>query len=218
MIRRPPRSTLFPYTTLFRSYGDFREPDRGTVVDVSACGLNPIDLRTATGALGRAELPHVVGKEGIGTLPDGRRVYFDQPKAPFGAFAQRSLIDSEEVVEVPDGIEDGHALCYGVAGLAAWLSLERRAQLQAGERVLILGASGVVGLIGVQVAKLLGAGVVVAAARSDEGLERARDRGADATVSLRDTEGLADAFKDAARGPVDVVLDPLWGEPAAAAV
>ena len=198
-------------------FGEFREPEGATVVEVAAAGLNPIDLRTATGALGRGEVPHVVGKEGIGRLPDGRRVYFDQPKAPFGAFAQRSSVDPADAVEVPDAIEDGHALCYGVAGLAAWLSLERRAQLQPGERVLILGASGVVGLIGVQAAKLLGAGTVVAAARSEPGLQRAARLGADATVKL-DGEHLAEAFKDAAGGPLDVVLDPLWGDPAAAAV
>src|SRR4051812_43510351 len=197
--------------------GDFRDAEGDTVLDVLAAGLNPIDLRTATGALGRGEVPRVVGKEGIGRTPDGRRVYFDAPHDPFGAFAERVPVNSAEVVDVPDGVEDAHAVCYGIAGLAAWLSLERRAELQPGERVLILGASGVVGLIGVQVAKLLGAGRVVAAARSEDGLRRAAELGADATVRL-DTDDLADAFKDAAGGPLDVVLDPLWGAPAAAAV
>ena len=197
--------------------GEFPAPAGEGVVEVTAGGLNPIDLRTATGALGKGEVPRVVGKEGIGRLADGRRVYFDEPVAPYGAFAERSLIDPVAAFDVPDGVEDAHALCYGIAGLAAWLSLERRAQLRPGERVLILGASGVVGLIGVQVAKLLGAGRVVAAARSENGLARAQELGADATVRL-DTDDLVDAFKDAAGGPLDVVLDPLWGAPAAAAV
>jgi len=69
------------------------------------------------------------------------------------------------------------------------------------------------------VAKLLGAGRIVAAARSDDGLRRARELGAHATVRLDgDADQLAAAFKEAAGGPLDVVLDPLWGVPAAAAV
>src|SRR4051794_29113773 len=98
--------------------GDFREPEGGgVVIDVLAAGVNPIDLRTATGALGRGEVPRVVGKEGIGRMADGRRVYFDQPEEPFGAFAERSLVSPDDVFEVPDGVEDAQALCFGIAGL-----------------------------------------------------------------------------------------------------
>jgi NADPH:quinone reductase-like Zn-dependent oxidoreductase len=82
--------------------------------------------------------------------------------------------------------------------------------------VLVLGASGVVGQIAVQAAKLMGAGHVVAAARDQAALERAGSRGADALVRL---EGdLAAALKDASPGGYDLVLDPLWGEPAVAAI
>ena len=215
---------------IVREYGavpavdDFEDPrpaDAQVVAEVTAAGLNPIDLRIASGTLAarRPGLPYVAGGEGIARLPDGRRVYFDQTVKPYGAFAERVLLEGGHGVEVPDGVEDAHAVCYGIAGLAAWLSLDRRAQVRGGETVLILGASGVVGLIGVQAARLLGAGRVVAAARSDEGLERARERGADATVRLQGSVAdLAEAFKEAAGGQVDVVLDPLWGEPAAAAL
>ena len=82
----------------------------------------------------------------------------------------------------------------------------------------MLGASGVVGQIAVQAAKLLGAGRVVAAARSEEGLELARELGADATVQLG-TADLPAALREAAGGDgFDLVHDPLWGEPAQAAL
>jgi NADPH2:quinone reductase len=84
--------------------------------------------------------------------------------------------------------------------------------------VLVLGASGVVGSIGVQAARLLGAGRVVAAARSAEGLKRARELGADATVRLGGDGDLTAALREAAGGGVDVTLDPLWGEPGRAAI
>ena len=203
--------------------GDFDDPvaaEGHAVVDVRAAALNPIDLRAASGTLEalRRPLPHVVGSEGIGDL-DGRRVYFDRSPAPFGAAAERTLVDPAAVVDVPDGVEDGLAVCFGIAGLAAWLALERRAELRAGERVLVLGASGVVGMIGVQVARLLGAGRVIAAARSQAGLDRAQELGADACVRL-DSGGatLTAQLRDAAGGDIDVVLDPLWGAPAAAAL
>ena len=82
----------------------------------------------------------------------------------------------------------------------------------------MLGASGAVGLIGVQAAKLLGAGQVIAAARNAVGLDRARALGADAVVQLEAVDDLAGAFRQVAGDGFDVILDPLWGEPAAAAI
>lgn len=193
--------------------GEHEEPS-GTVGRVLAAGLNPIDLRLASGELQRPPLPMVVGKEGIAEL-DGRRVYFDTG----GAFAERVGLDPAQVVDVPDGLAEAQAVCFGVAGLAAWIALEQRAQVRDGETVLVLGASGVVGMIAVQVARRLGAGRVVAAARNEQRLERARELGADATVRLDGSgEELTEAFREAAAGDLHVVFDPLWGAPAAAAV
>ena len=204
---------------ILREFGGIPEVDEfddpaGTIADVLAAGLNPIDLRLASGELARPPLPMVVGKEGIARL-DGRRVYFDSG----GAFAERVALDAQEVVDVPDGVGDAHALCFGVAGLAAWIALEQRAQVREGEKVLILGASGAVGMIAVQVAKRLGAGRVIAAARNQARLRRAEELGADATVRLEPAgAALTALFRKAAGGDLDVVFDPLWGPPAAAAL
>ena len=80
-----------------------------------------------------------------------------------------------KAVEVPDGADPALAAALGIAGLAGWLPFAWRAPLSGGESVLVLGASGSVGLVAVQVAKLLGAGRVVAAGRSAAGLERAAE-------------------------------------------
>jgi NADPH:quinone reductase-like Zn-dependent oxidoreductase len=203
--------------------GEFRDPvaERGAVVlEVLAGAVNPVDVRIASGAyaLERLQPPYVTGKEGVGRRGDGGVVYFDARVPPFGAFAERTLIADDHGYPVPAGLDPALAVCLGVSGLAAWLGLEWRGRLAAGETVLVLGASGVVGLIAVQAARLLGAGRVVAAARDAAALERARSLGADALVPLGG-EGVTAALLEASGGDgYDLVLDPLWGEPAVAAM
>jgi NADPH2:quinone reductase len=202
--------------------GEFEDPVAGperAVVEVTAAGVNPVDATISAGRFygGRPTLPSIAGREGVGTL-DGERVYFDAPMAPFGSMAERALIDPRATYRVPDDVDDGVAVALGISGLAAWLALTWRAQLRAGEHVLVLGASGVVGQIAVQVCKLLGAVRVVAAARSRAGLDRALELGADTAVRLGEPDDLPAALAEAASGRIDVVIDPLWGEPAAAAI
>jgi NADPH:quinone reductase-like Zn-dependent oxidoreductase len=202
---------------------DFADPraagDR-VVVEILAGGLNPVDLRMASGSFhgGSSPLPSVAGREGVGTVSDGALVYFDGAVAPYGSFAERALVERGDLVALPAGIDAALATCFGIAGTAAWMALEWRAQLRAGETVLVLGASGVVGQIAVQAARLLGAVRVVAASRSADGLERALARGADAVVRIGEAENLEAALRDACGDGADVVIDPLWGEPAAAAL
>jgi len=203
-------------------YDEFAEPraDGGNaVVEVRAAGLNPVDVSIAAGRFyaGVPPLPSVAGREGVCVL-DGERVYFDAPVAPYGSMAERALIDPGSTYPLPDALDDGLALALGIAGLAAWLALDWRAQLEPGEHVLVLGASGVLGQIAVQAAKHLGAARVVAAARSAEGIERAQALGADAVARLGEPSELAAALREAAEGRIDVVVDPLFGEPFAAAV
>jgi len=204
------------------SAGELEEPSAGpgqAVVEVLAAGLNPVDVAICAGRFyaGKPPLPSVAGREGVAML-DGRRVYFDAPIAPFGSMAERSLVDPGSTYPVPDGLDDGVAVALGISGLAAWLALTWRANLQPGEHVLVLGASGVLGQIAVQGAKLLGAARVVAAARSQEGLERCLALGADAAVRLGEPDDLPAALAAAADGRIDVVIDPLFGEPFVAAV
>jgi NADPH2:quinone reductase len=202
--------------------GEFQEPVAGpdqAVVEVLAAGVNPVDISFSAGRFyaGKPSLPCVAGREGVGRLAAGR-VYFDAPIAPFGSMAERALIDSRGVYPVPDRVDDGVAVAMGISGLAAWLAVSWRARLRRGEHVLVLGASGLVGQIAVQSAKLLGAARVVAAARSQDALDRTLALGADAAVRLDMDGDLPTALAEAADGRIDVVIDPLFGEPFAAAV
>jgi NADPH2:quinone reductase len=194
---------------------DHPEPEGAVVVDVTAAPLNPVDLSIATGRFyaGPPNAPYVPGVEGVGRTEDGRRYWFETGAGYLGdgAMAERAAVHPDRAVELPDGVEDAVAGCLGVAGIAAWVPLADRAKVQPGETVLILGATGVVGQIGVQAAKVLGAGKVIAAGRDADKLAQLD---ADARVRLPAT---ADELREAAAGPIDVVLDPLWGEHAAAA-
>ncbi len=200
--------------------GDFQDPeplDGKDVVTVAVAGVNPIDVRLASGQLGRPRTPHVVGLEGVGTLADGRRVYFGSSAWPFGSWAERSLIDPQRAYAVPDGLSDELAVAIGIAGIAAWMPLEHHARVQPGESVLVLGATGTVGRIAVQAARLLGAGRVVAAARDADALREVQALGADASVVLG-AEHDARSLKEAAGDGFDVVIDPLYGAPFEAAL
>ncbi|HET9849085.1 MAG TPA: zinc-binding dehydrogenase [Candidatus Dormibacteraeota bacterium] len=203
---------------------DIDEPkaDSNRLIEVSGAPLNPVDLSMASGRFYATPppTPYVPGGEGIGRPlqagKPGPRVYF-RAALPNGALAERS-VTSGQTVPLPDAIDDGVAAALGTPGTSAYLALTLRAGLQKGETVLILGASGVVGIIAVQVAKLLGASRVIAGARNEAGLQRAQQLGADAIVDLKQTDGLAERIREASGGQLQVVIDPVWGAPGVAAL
>lgn len=200
------------------------------LVEVHAVPLNPIDVVLAAGKhyLGPPKTPYVPGSEGIGTvveadsLEPGTRVYISDDglggRGRDGTLAELATVVEEEALPLPDGVSDDLAAACGTAGLAGWLPVVWRAGVGPGDRVLVLGCTGTVGLSAVQAAKEKGAARVVAAGRRPEGLETAKDLGADAVVRL-DEPDLPAAFKAAlgGEGPT-VVIDPLWGEPLVAAL
>jgi NADPH2:quinone reductase len=202
---------------------DFDDPQEQSgcaLVRVSAAGLHHLDLHKASGSfyMGPPPVPSVVGTDGVGRLEDGTRVYFDQSVPPYGSMAERTLVPREALLPVADGVHDEVAAALGNTGLGGWLALEWRSGLQPGETVLVLGATGAVGSVAVQAAKLLGAGRVVAADRPDERLQALLDRGADAVVEIDAPEELTERIKDAAQGEIDVTIDMLWGPPALSAM
>ena len=177
---------------------DHPGPEGEVVVDVTAAPINPVDLSIAAGRFyaGPPNPPYVPGVEGVGRTAEGARLWFETGAGYLGdgSMAERAVVHLERAVELPDGVDDAVAGCLGVAGIAAWVPLANRACVEEGETVLILGATGVVGQIGVQAAKLLGAGRVIAAGRDPEKLAAVD---ADAHVRLPAT---ADELREAGGG------------------
>jgi NADPH2:quinone reductase len=153
-----------------------------------------------------------MGREAVGRviegdkLEPGTQIWFQGPSP--GGFAEYALASEDEAIVLPEGTDHSLAAALGIAGLTGWLAVEWRAHVRGGERVLVLGATGVVGLVAVQAARILGAAQIVAAGRDADALAQAKAVGADETVQ-------ADGEFE---GPFDVVIDPLWGEPAVKAL
>ncbi len=202
-------------------YGDFREPilaDGETRIAVTAAALSHLTKNRASGSHYSApgSLPAVVGMDGVGRADDGRRVYFVLPEAPFGSMAQWAVVNTEQCVPLPDGVDDVTAAAIAIPGMSSWAALTERAHLKTGEVVLVNGASGTAGRLAVQVAKHLGARKVVATGRNHIALQQLGAVGADVTIPLtQPREDLETAFKREFGGEgVDVVLDYLWGQSA----
>ena len=199
---------------------DFPEPQLvpgAGIVSVLAAGLNPSDRLYADGVIGSLPLPRVVGNEGVGLI-NGRRVYFERTVPPYGALAPRALTQLETMIDVRDDLDDVTAVTLGISSLAAWVSLEHTARIEAGEHVLVLGASGPVGQAAVYAARLLGAGRIVAASRHEPSVKRLLNLGvADAIVVLDGVDDASALCSSTDRG-FDVVVDPLFGEPLVAAL
>jgi NADPH2:quinone reductase len=185
-------------------------PKPGEVlIEVSRAGVNYADThQTENRYIGKVTLPFVPGGEVVGRAPDGRRVL---ALLAGGGYAERAVAPEPLVFEVPDEVSDGGALALGVQGVSAWHLLGTCAHLAAGETVVVHAAAGGVGSLAVQLAKLRGAGRVIATASSAEKQKLAGELGADVAISP-DPDGLTDRIKEANGGKgVDVVLEMVGG-------
>lgn len=208
---------------------DIPEPEPGegqTTIAVSAVALNPVELRVAAGRMPGATPPYVPGLEGVGTvissphLAPGTRVRFENDLPGFGkdgAMREIAPADAEAIYVLPDSVDDATAAAAGVAGVTAELAY-RLAVMEPGERVAVLGATGGVGQMAVQIGAARGAAAVVAVGRHGPTLEWLSSHGATGVVDLGSVENLTEALQQEAGGPIDVVVDCLWGAPALSAI
>jgi NADPH:quinone reductase-like Zn-dependent oxidoreductase len=194
-------------------------PDE-TLVDVLAAGLHP---RVRTGASGRhytstGRLPMIPGIDGVGRLADGRRIYFATPDDAWGSMADQAVVDLRQTIPLPDDVDVAKVAAAMNPAMSAWVALRRRVPLEPGQSVLVLGATGNAGGMAVQIAKRLGAARVVGAGRNAERLAGLPAAGADEVVALGDDPAVTAGRLAEAAAEVDVVIDYLWGEPAATAI
>lgn len=161
-------------------------------VKLYATGLNPNESYTITGTYGAfiPELPYVPGFDGAGVVEEigtnvtqfkvGDRVFVSGfgAKKNTGTYAEKVVVDADSVYDLPDKLSflDGAGL--GIPVFTAYQALVQKAQIKAGELVLIHGASGAVGSFAVQIAKAFGA-IVIGTSSTEEGRKSIIDLGAD---------------------------------------
>ncbi len=193
-------------------YVDLDDPiaqDGEEILNVTAIGVNYADThQTENSYLSKQKLPLIPGMEVVGRTHSGRRVL---GMAMGGGYAEKVLVRTDSLVDVPDGVSDGQALAMMVQGTTAWHILKTLGHLKAGEAVVIHAAVGGVGSVAIQLAKMWGA-YVIAVTSSDEKKKLAKDLGADIVVDAH-AEDMKAALIAANNGKkVDIVLEMVGGK------
>lgn len=185
-------------------------------IKIKACGLNFADLLMQKGTYqDTPDLPFIAGMEVSGVV-EAVGVDVTEPKigqrvAVFGGqggLADYGCYPVERAVNLPDSMSFEDAAAFQIAYGTSHVALDYRAQLKAGETLLVLGAAGGVGLTAIEIGKLMGA-KVIACARGPDKLEIARRAGADHLIDAT-RDDIRDVVKSL--GGADVVYDPVGGE------
>ena len=188
------------------------------VVSVKACGVNFPDTLIIQGKYQfKPELPFSPGGEVAGVVKEvgegvTRVKHGDRVIAfnTWGGFAEEIAVDAERTIPMPPAMDFIPASAFVLTYGTSYHALKDRADLKAGETLLVLGAAGGVGLAAIQLGKTMGA-KVIAAASNDAKLQICRQNGADEVINYG-TEDLRARIKVMTAGKgVDVVYDPVGG-------
>ncbi|MFE8072244.1 NADPH:quinone oxidoreductase family protein [Marinobacteraceae bacterium S3BR75-40.1] len=191
----------------------------GVKVKVKAAGLNFPDTLIIEGKYQfKPPMPFAPGGEMAGEVIEvGDKVKRFKPGdrvmglTGYGAFAEEIVTAENNLIPVPDNMSNEEAAAFSMVYGTSYYALKQRANLQPGETVLVLGASGGVGLATVELAKAMGA-KVIAAASTDDKLQVAKEAGADELVNYSE-QPLKDTVKKLTNNKgVDVIYDPVGGD------
>ncbi|GMS92136.1 hypothetical protein PENTCL1PPCAC_14311, partial [Pristionchus entomophagus] len=186
------------------------------LIEVRAAGVNPVDTYIRAGTFPqRPQLPFVTGIDGAGVVREvgsavthvklGDRVWFFTLG---GATAEFAVVPY--AFPLPKGFSFTEGACLGLPYSTAYRALFTKGHIKAGERVLIHGASGGVGLAACQLAAFAGASLVVGTAGTEQGLEAVRRNGAHHAVNHRDA-GYVQQLKQLAPEGFDLIIEMAAG-------
>jgi len=198
-------------------YGEFTDPgaEEGyELVDLVASGLHPLVRSLAAGRHygSTGSWPLIPGVEAVVRTAAGELVYTGFVRPPYGTFAERMAVPKRMRFALPSEADPVHVAGGLNPGLSSWLPLNARvAEIRAIGTVLILGVTGMAGLLAVQHARLLGAPSIVGVGRNPAALRRAAEFGAKTVALTGDREADTEALVHALDGAEpSIVLDYLW--------
>ncbi|MCL1669110.1 zinc-binding alcohol dehydrogenase family protein [Elizabethkingia ursingii] len=198
-------------------YGDYENPIPGEgqlLISVKAAAVKNLDKARAGGThyASYDNLPTTIGIDGVGILEDGRRVY---AQGLTGMIAEKAVISPRQLTELPPDIDYETAAALPNAVIGSAMALLIRAEIKEGQNILINGATGVTGMIAVQLARHFKANKIIVTGRNEEQLQKALQLGADISVSLKQNDDdLINQLKAIhAENHIDIVIDYLWGKP-----
>jgi len=202
---------------------------KDVIVRVRACGLNHLDIFVRKGMPGfPVPMPFISGGDIAGEISAlgsevtdwkiGDRVVVQPVTADGmmgeevpGGMAEFARVPTENLLRIPDDVSFEAAAALPVAYGTAMRMLVTRGKLKAGEKILILGASGGVGTAAVQIAKMIGA-EVIAAAGDDEKLQKLRELGADHLINYKTQDFSKETWRISGKKGVDVVVNYTGGD------
>jgi NADPH2:quinone reductase len=200
------------------------QPGPGQVlIEVHAVPVNYVDIVQITGRYQfMPKMPYTPGKgpagivrglgAGVTGLAVGDRVIGMNEHS---GYAEMILVGQQDVYRLPDALSFVDAAAMSLGFDTSWMALRERARIQAGDKVLVLGATGAVGNAAVQLAKAMGAGVVMAAVSSPDKAAEVTAAGADVAIDLSQPdlkESLrAQVFAATGGHGADVIIDPVGG-------
>jgi NADPH:quinone reductase len=195
-------------------------PKTGQVlIQVAAAGVNFSDIGQRRGDYPNlVDLPATLGNEVAGIitavgenvhhLREGMRVV----ALVDGGYAEYATADAQMVMPIPDGVSFEQATIVPIQGQTAYLLLEKAGRLQKGERVLIHAAAGGVGSLAVQLARQMGASLVIGSDNKPEKLSYIRQMGADAAINTSEPNWVEQVMQITRGQGVDVILESIGGE------
>jgi len=207
-----------PSSLVLEEVAHLKPKEKEVLVAVKACGLNFPDTLIIQGLYQfKPDLPFTPGSDvagivkevgtGVTHLKIGQEVF---GFVPYGALAEEVLVPSNACFPKPPQMDFPIAASFLMAYGTSYYALKDRAELKQDETLLVLGASGGVGLAAVELGKLMGA-KVIAAASTDDKLALCRQYGADETINYT-TQDLKTTIKELTDGKgIDVVYDPVGG-------
>lgn len=211
-------------------FGDMPEPkplDSELLLQVERSSINYVDIRERQGTYNKPEthgagikLPHIPGLQAVGRVIEGgpnadanlvgKRVVAYTPQG--GAYAEKVVADSNLCIEIPESADADLFAALPNQGLTAYLLLTASTKVEPGESVLVQGASGGVGSLAIQIARILGAGAVLGTASTDSKLQFIRKLGADDAINYTRDDWPQTILKKTNGKGVDILLESIGGD------